>query len=206
MFYFDNHSGLLELICGCMFAGKTEELIRRINVLRIGKKRVGVFKPLFDKRQINNADYSYIQTHGQNSIKAVLIHNLDHLKTVLKTNQYDVLCFDEVQFFPPEFAYYIEKLVQKGWHIICAGLDKGYNDQFFTTTMILFAFAEIITKLYAVCSICGRQASKTQRIDANKQPVGPDSVTNVVGGADVYQARCRKCFIYFPDEDFYAKI
>ncbi len=206
MLNFNQKSGILEVISGCMFAGKTETLIRRVRVLSINRK-VTIFKPVFDKRNMNNVSFTSVQSHGNNSIPAIAITSLNHLKNHLKTNQYDVIAFDEMQFFPPEFAYYLDQLAQNGQKIICAGLDKGFNDQFFTTMMILLSFADIVIKLHAICFKCGYLASKTQRIDpVTRQELAPKMVQNVIGGSDVYEARCRVCFKFFPQNDIYAKI
>lgn len=206
MLNFNDQGGILEVISGCMFAGKTETLIRRVRVLRINKK-VAIFKPLFDKRDMNKTHYSYVQSHGKNSVSAIVVPNLEFLKNHLKTNQYDVLAFDEMQFFPPEFAYFLEELAQNGQKILCAGLDKGFNDQFFTTMMILLSLADVVVKLHAVCFKCGFLATKTQRIDpTTRKEIPPKVVENVIGGADVYEARCRNCFKFFPENDIYAKI
>lgn len=190
-----NH-GFIELIIGCMFAGKTEELIRRVSVLIRGKKKVLVFKPLFDKRYETN----YVQSHSGAKIFAHLVQTPQDIEKIIfaQKRKIDVLAFDEIQFLKPEFTTYLEKKANQGYHIICAGLDKGYNDELFTTVMRLTAQAEFVTKLMAVCVICGNMATKTQRINQDKKPIGPNEVSDVVGGDDVYQARCRKCFVYFP--------
>ncbi|WHP38909.1 MAG: thymidine kinase [Mollicutes bacterium] len=189
------HQGFIELIVGCMFAGKTEELIRRISVLRRAGKNVLVFKPNFDNRK----DQALVYSHSSNSVSAIFIQNPDDVTKIIADSKVkiDALAFDEVQFFPPEFCSFIEKLANQGYRIICAGLDRGFNDEMFITMMRLLSMAEFVTKLNAICILCGEPATKTQRINEKKEPIGPDEVQNVIGGSDVYQARCRKCFKYF---------
>lgn len=208
MLNFSQTTGILEVICGCMFSGKTETLIRKVNILRLAKKKVAVFKPFFDRRKINSDNQTkMVETHSHINLQAFLVTDLKQLKKHLNTHKYDVLAFDEMQFFPPEFAYYINQLVQSGQNVLCAGLDKGFNDQLFTTMMILLSFADISTKLYAACFKCGNLATKTQRVDPQtRQEMSPNQITNVVGGADVYEARCRACFKFFPNQEIYAKI
>lgn len=194
MQHYQIQNGFIELICGCMFAGKTEELIRRISVLKRGRKEVLIFKPQFDNRYWNTT----IKSHSGIELKALSVSNCEQIEDILqKSKKVDVLAFDEMQFFPPEFSSYLEKKANQGYHIICAGLDKGYNDEMFVTMMRLFSIAEFVTKLMAVCVICGNMATKTQRIDENNQPIGPSKVKNVIGGAESYQARCRECYQYF---------
>ena len=208
MLNFSRKTGVLEVISGCMFAGKTETLIRKVNVLRLAKKTVAVFKPFFDRRKSKTKTAStLVQAHSNLAIEAILVHDLSQFKAYLRTHQYDVLAFDEMQFFPPEFAYYLNQLVQTGQNVLCAGLDKGFNDQLFTTMMVLLSFADISLKLHAACFKCGNLATKTQRVDPQtRQEVAPSEIRNVVGGADVYEARCRACFKFFPDQEIYAKI
>lgn len=188
-------SGFIDLIVGCMFSGKTEELIRRVSVLHRGKKKVLVFKPKFDNRYNSKV----IRSHSGAEIEAITVRSPEDVEKILSAHQFkvDVLAFDEVQFLLPEFTDYFEQKANQGYQIICAGLDKGYNDEFFPTVMRLLSAAEFVTKLVAVCPLCGKAATKTQRIDENQQPVAPKDVTDVVGGVDVYQARCRKCYKHF---------
>ena len=194
---FQTSNGFIELIVGCMFAGKTDELIRHISVLRRGKKKVLVFKPVFDNRFAK----SVVQSHSGARISDVLLvktpEDVEHQLQSCQS-RVDVLAFDEIQFLKPEFCNYFEKKANEGYQIICAGLDKGYNDEFFPTILCLLATADFVTKLTAVCAVCGNlSATKTQRIDQNQQPIGPKKVSNVIGGEDVYQARCRKCYKHF---------
>ena len=190
--------GFIDLIVGCMFSGKTEELIRRISVLKRGKKTVLTFKPRFDDRY----QKQMITSHSGAKVDAIFINKPEDVEKILRRHQFkvDVLAFDEVQFLIPEFVEYFEEKANQGYQIICAGLDKGYNDELFPTILPLMAMAEFVTKLIAVCAVCGHAATKTQRIDQNQQPVSPKDVTNVIGGKDVYQARCRKCYKHFFQE------
>ncbi len=198
MTYLSMNQGFIELIVGCMFAGKTEELIRRVSVLRRAGKKVLVFKPFFDNQNNDQKIFS----HAKNILEAHPIKNLEALKKIVeeheKKNQLEALAFDEIQFFPGEFVDYFETLANKGYRVICAGLDKGFNDELFPPVMRILAKAEFVLKLLAICVLCGSPASKTQRIDRDKKEVDPSKVKNVIGGSESYQARCRKCFIYFP--------
>lgn len=191
-------SGYIDLIVGCMFSGKTEELIRRISVLKRGKKQVLVFKPRFDNRYNDQM----ITSHSGAKVKAIFVKETADVEAALRAHQFkiDVLAFDEVQFLKPEFCEYFEEKANQGYRVICAGLDKGYNDEQFPTVCRLLAMAEFVTKLIAVCALCGDAATKTQRINQHQQPVAPKNVKDVIGGVDVYQARCRKCYKHFLEE------
>ncbi len=201
MQHYQIHHGFIELIVGCMFAGKTEELIRRVSVLKRGNRKVLSFKPKFDNRHKNQI----IKSHSGGQIKAYEIpleNGIKAIETIIqeyekKNEKINVLAFDEIQFFAPNFCDFIEQKANQGYQIICAGLDKGYNDELFLTTMRLLSMAEFVSKLMAICVICGSMATKTQRINEKKEPIGPSEVTNVIGGAEVYQARCRKCYKHF---------
>ena len=191
-------SGFIDLIVGCMFSGKTEELIRRVSVLRRGRKKVLVFKPRFDTRFKNTVIFS----HSGAKVEAIPVNCKEDVEAVLRLHQFkiNVLAFDEAQFLTPDFCEYFEEKANQGYQIICACLDKGYNDEQFVTVMRLLSMAEFVTKLVAVCAVCGNLATKTQRVDQNQQPVAPKDVENVIGGTDVYQARCRKCYKHFSEE------
>lgn len=196
----NNKNGYIELIVGCMFAGKTSELIRRISVFKNAGIETIIFKPKFDWRK---KEFGKLTTHdGQEKYDVFFVNKVEEVKKILDSKKIKpkILAFDEVQFLIPEFVSYIEELANEGFYVICAGLDKGFNDKLFVTVLRLMSLAEFITKLKAICSICGDMAFKTQRIDEKNKPIGPnklEKLKDVIGGKEVYQARCRKHFVIF---------
>jgi thymidine kinase len=170
-----------------MFSGKSDELIRRLNLAFIGKKKVICFKPSIDNRfsetkivSRTGAEIDSISVPGGSvwSTHSVLM-NTDW-------EQYDVIGFDEIQFFNPDVCVFIEKLAGAGKRVIVSGLDLDYNNVPFEITSLVAARAEFVDKLSAVCSVCGGLASRTFR--------KVDSKERVVVGDKIYEARCRKCY------------
>ncbi|SMO67597.1 thymidine kinase [Melghirimyces algeriensis] len=179
--------GWIEVICGGMFSGKSEELIRRIRRARIAKQNVAVFKPIVDNRYRPEA----ITSHNGVYTDAIVIHEakeiLEHL--LQKTN---VVAIDEIQFFDDSVVQVAQELADRGIRVICAGLDQDFRGTPFGPTPKLMAVAEYITKLQAICVQCGGPASRTQRLIDGK-PAETDGPVIQVGASEQYEARCRHC-------------
>ena len=175
------HSGAIEVICGSMFSGKTEELLRRIKRAQIARQKVQVFKPLIDNRY--SADH--VQSHDANKVLSRPVEKArDILKLVEDTTR--IVGIDEAQFFDDLVVEVAQKLANRGVRVICAGLDMDFRGQPFGPMPRLLAVAESVTKLSAVCMVCGDAASRSQRTSA-------DSSRIAVGAKEMYEARCRFC-------------
>ncbi len=179
-------TGWIEVITGCMFSGKTEELIRRLRRAQIAKQKVKIFKPNIDSRYSKNS----IVSHNEQSLPSILI---DDIMEVFKhSDDAQVIGIDEAQFFSEDIVSLCNKLASEGKRIIVAGLDQDYTGKPFEPMPQLLAIAEYITKQHAICVVCGNPADKTQRKTTESERV-------IVGAADIYEARCRKCH-YIPKE------
>lgn len=180
-------SGWLEIITGPMYCGKSEELIRRLNRVKIAKQKVKVFKPVLDDRYSKKD----VVSHSGNSIEAVPVdHPEEILNRIDKT--VDVVGVDEAQFFHTDLVSICEKLADDGIRVILAGLDRDFRNQPFGPMPELMARAEYVDKLHAICIQCGEPASRTQRL-INGQPARADDPVILVGADEVYEARCRSC-------------
>lgn len=179
--------GWLEVICGCMFAGKTEELIRRINVLSYAKKKITVFKPEIDNRYSETE----IVSHAGTKVPCIVV---EKAKDILKyvDNNSDVVAIDEVQFFDKDIVDVCEYLADKGIRVMVAGLDKDFRGEPFGVLPELLTRAEFVTKLTAVCAKCGAPATRTQRLVDGKPAYFDDPIV-LVGAVDHYEPRCRHC-------------
>jgi len=179
-------TGWIEVITGCMFSGKTEELIRRLRRAQIAKQKVKIFKPRIDARYSENS----IVSHNEQSLPSILI---DDIIEVLKyADDAQVIGIDEAQFFNEGTIHICNLLASRGKRVIIAGLDQDYTGKPFEPMPQLLAIAEYITKQHAICVVCGNPADKTQRKTTESERV-------IVGAADIYEARCRKCH-YIPKE------
>ena len=179
--------GWIEVITGPMFAGKSEELLRRINRLKYAKKNFLVFKPLIDNRY-SDTD---VVSHEKKSYKAHPISKgVDILKYI--TRDLEVVCIDEVQFFDEGIIDVVETLANRGIRVICAGLDTDFKGDPFPVVANLLARAEIVDKLTAICAICGKDATRTQRLIDGK-PAKADGPVILVGATESYEPRCRHC-------------
>ena len=177
-------SGRAEVICGPMFSGKSEELIRRLRRAMIAKKAVVCIKPAIDQRFHPTA----IASHSEMSIEAIPVKDVQDIERVLDANpEAEVIGIDEAQFLSPEIIPLVEQLVQQGKRVIVAGLDTTFAGEPFAPMPDLMAIADEVTKLSAVCMRCGQPAIRTQRLRGGTERV-------VVGAGDVYEARCRFCF------------
>ena len=180
-------TGWIEVIAGCMFSGKTEELIRRLRRAQIAKQSVKIFKPLIDDRY--SADS--IVSHNEQSLPSVQIKDINQLPELIGDAQ--VIGIDEAQFFSGDIVGICNKLANEGRRVIVAGLDQDYTGVPFEPMPQLLAIAEFITKSLAICVACGNPADRTQRKTTSSERV-------VVGAADIYEARCRQCH-YIPKEE-----
>lgn len=179
-------TGWIEVIAGCMFSGKTEELIRRLRRATIAKQKVKIFKPKIDTRY----SASDIVSHSEQSLPSILIEDINEVLN--SSDDADVIGIDEAQFFSSDIISICNKLANRGKRIIIAGLDQDYRGIPFEPMPQLLAIAEYITKTLAICMVCGNPADKTQRKTQSAERV-------IVGAADIYEARCRKCH-YIPKE------
>lgn len=179
--------GSIELICGSMFSGKSEELIRRIRRAKYGKLNTVVFKPAIDNRYSEEA----IMTHNGNSIKAYSVTSLSELVEKLSL-EIDVVGIDEVQFFEKEIVDLVSQLADLGFRVILAGLDTNFRGEPFGFMPELMALSESVTKLNAICPKCGADASRTQRL-IDQKPAHYDDPIIKIGASESYEPRCRKC-------------
>ena len=181
MHHIPRDTGWIEVITGCMFSGKTEELIRRLNRARDAKQRVKIFKPRIDVRYAPDS----VVSHSKQELQAVALEDahemLDHVADV------DVVGIDEAQFFGVPVVSVVERLANEGRRVIVAGLDQDFLGRPFEPMPHLMAVAEYVTKNLAICMRCGNPADRSQRL------VKRDA-TVVVGGSEAYEARCRRCF------------
>lgn len=173
--------GSLEVICGPMFSGKSEELIRRIKRAIIARQKVQVFKPALDDRY----DASAIASHSQRKHDAIPVKDSVELARHLDPEA-QVVALDEVQFMDEGLIPIIEGLADRGVRVIAGGLDQDSNGEPFGIMPILLVKAEYVTKLQAICMVCGAQAGRTQRMVQTGGQV-------LVGAAEAYEARCRHC-------------
>ncbi|MBE6124013.1 MAG: thymidine kinase [Erysipelotrichaceae bacterium] len=176
------NKGWIEVICGSMFAGKSEELIRRVNTLLFAKQNVVIFKPAIDNRYSEDE----VATHNGNKIKCYSISEANDIYKYVKDNT-NAVAIDEVQFFGPEIVDICNDLADKGIRVIVAGLDMDYKGKPFGPMPYLLATAEFVTKLTAVCTKCGAPATRSEKIDMSSTDIVD------VAAAEKYTARCRRC-------------
>ena len=179
--------GQIEIICGPMFAGKTEELIRRANRLEYAKKKYLVFKPAIDDRYSVNE----IVSHSKYRKNSINIKKSDEILGYI-TDDIKAVIIDEVQFFDENIINVAEYLADKGLRVICGGLDCDFRGNPFPIVANLLARAENVTKLNAICNVCGQPATRTQRI-IDGHPAYEDDPIILVGATEAYEPRCRKC-------------
>lgn len=176
-----NTKGWIEVVCGSMFSGKTEELIRRLNRARIAQQKVEIFKPAIDTRYHE----SEIVSHNATSISSVPVQA--SLNILLMQHDAEVIGIDEAQFFDDEIVYVCQTLAEQGKRVIVAGLDMDYLGVPFGPMPKLMAIAEYVTKVHAICMVCGDLASHSFRKSSQQSLV-------MLGESDSYEARCRHCF------------
>lgn len=178
-------TGWIEVVAGCMFSGKTEELIRRLRRAKIAKQEVLIFKPEIDKRYSETE----IVSHSEQALPSIMVDDAEKILALSKEAQ--VVGIDEAQFFDNNLVEVCNKLADNGKRVIVAGLDQDYRGIPFEPMPNLLAIAEYITKTLAICVKCGNPADKTQRIVSSGERV-------LVGATDQYEARCRRCH-YIPE-------
>jgi len=178
--------GWLEVVCGPMFSGKSEELIRRLRRAEIAGQRALIVKPRIDDRY----DIGHVVSHAGAKMRAVAVGHPDEVPGLAAG--YDAIGIDEVQFFPPTIVEVVELLVDRGARVVAAGLDQDFRGLPFGAMPELLCRAELVDKLQAVCHRCGGPATMTQRL-VGGEPAAADGETIVVGALDSYEARCRAC-------------
>lgn len=179
-------TGWIEVICGSMFSGKTEEMIRRVRRARIAKQKVQVFKPVIDNRYSVEkvASHNGVDHDAQPvSTSADIIRNVDADTTVVG--------IDEIQFFDMDVIHVAQQLADRGVRVIAAGLDMDFRGEPFGPMPQLMSEAEHVDKLQAICVVCGKPASRTQRL-IDGRPARYNDPLIVIGGSESYEARCRE--------------
>lgn len=186
--------GWIELICGSMFSGKSEELIRRVKRAEIARQKVQVFKPRLDHRYGVEA----VSSHNGLQVSAVPVARASDILDQTDADT-DVVAIDEVQFFDWEIAPVCNTLADHGKRVILAGLDTDFRGEPFGPMPLLMAQAEQVDKLSAICVVCGAPASRTQRL-IDGQPARYDGDIILVGATELYEARCRHCHVISREE------
>ena len=187
LMYHQYRPGWVEVISGCMFAGKTEELIRRLKVLEFAKKNIKVFKPRIDNRYSD----TFVVSHAGSRVNSIVIDRaaeiLDHVDSSV-----DVVAIDEVQFLDEDICEVCDILAKEGKRVMVAGLDMDFRGEPFGMMPKLITEAEFVTKLTAVCNKCGAPATRTQRLVNGKSASYNDPLV-LIGASEAYEARCRHC-------------
>jgi thymidine kinase len=180
-----HHSGIVEVICGSMFSGKTDELIRRLRRATIARQKVQVFKPAIDHRY----GIQKVKSHAGSEYDAIPVPVAGNIINCLEEGT-TVVAIDEAQFFDVEIIPIIQKLADRGIRVIVAGLDTDFRGEPFGPMPVIIAQAERVDKLQAICMVCGEPASRTQRL-INGKPAHYDEPVVIVGASELYEARCR---------------
>ena len=185
---FPEDTGWIEVVCGSMFSGKTEELIRRLRRAQIARQAVQIFKPKLDNRY----EIERIVSHSQQRLDCIAVERAAEIFRHLDPDT-EVVGIDEAQFFGKELVDVVEELARRGLRVIVAGLDQDYRGQPFEPMPHLLAVAEYVSKELAICAVCGNPANRSQRIVPRTERV-------MVGAEGDYEARCRRCFVPEPVE------
>jgi thymidine kinase len=185
--YLQPRGGWIELICGSMFSGKTEELIRRVRRAEIARQRIQVFKPRLDDRY----SVTEVASHDGLHFEAEVIESAREILAKLRPET-TVAAVDEAQFLDWTIADVVRLLADRGLRVIITGLDLDFRGEPFGPMPLLLAEAELVDKLHAICVVCGAPASRTQRL-INGQPANYNDPVILVGASEVYEARCRDC-------------
>jgi thymidine kinase len=183
----DRSIGIIEVVCGSMFSGKTEELIRRVRRAQIARQRVQVFKHALDDRYAIQT----ITSHNGARIEAVPVTGSGEILALLEPDT-EVVAVDETQFLDDQIAAVAADLAGRGIRVILAGLDTNFRGDPFGPMPLLLALAEEVTKLQAICVVCGAPASRTQRLVGGRPAQYSDPVV-LIGAQEAYEARCRRC-------------
>ncbi len=181
-----NSPGTIEVICGSMFCGKTEELIRRLRRAIIAKNQVQVFKPIIDNRYV----VERVHSHAGIEIDAAPLSDIKDIYKLLDPKT-SVVGIDEAQFFSDDIVSIVDDLSEKGIRVVLAGLDMDFRGEPFGMMPILMSKAEKVDKLYAICMVCGEPATRTQRL-VDGEPANYHDPIVIVGASEMYEARCRK--------------
>lgn len=181
-----HHAGRIELICGSMFSGKTEELIRRLRRAQIARQKVMVFKPAIDKRYHDTK----LASHSGAGLEAIPVEKSSDIPALLNGDT-NVVGIDEVQFFDAGIVDLVKELAGRGVRVILAGLDLDFRGEPFGPMPQLLCEAEYVDKLHAICMKCGEEACRTQRL-VNGQPAYYDDPIIMVGASEAYEPRCRQ--------------
>jgi len=177
--------GSIEVVCGSMFSGKTDELIRRLVRATIAKQKVQVFKPAIDVRYA----VEKVTSHAGADFDAIPVEKSSEILTKIDKDT-TVIGVDEAQFFDPEIVDVCQQLAERGVRVLVAGLDMDFRGEPFGPMPILMSRAEHVDKLHAICMVCGDEASRTQRL-VNGKPARYDDPVVIVGASELYEARCR---------------
>ena len=188
-------SGWIEVICGSMFSGKTEELIRRVRRAQIARQKVQVFKPAMDTRYAVRE----VTSHNGMQVEAVSVENTAQVRALIEPDT-TVVALDEAQFFDGSITQVCDTLADRGLRVIVAGLDTDFRGEPFGPMPMLMSQSERVDKLQAICQRCGAPASRTQRL-INGRPAAYDDPIILVGAQEVYEARCRVCHQVRRSED-----
>ncbi len=175
-------TGWIEVICGSMFSGKTEELIRRLNRAKIAQQKVEIFKPAIDTRY----DEEDVVSHDSTAVKSTPVENAEQI--LFYSEYFEVVGIDEAQFFGEELVPVCNELANQGKRVIVAGLDMDYTGKPFGPIPLLMATAEYVTKVHAICIKCGNLANYSHRKSSDENLV-------LLGETDAYEPLCRKCFL-----------
>lgn len=184
-----DQAGALEIICGPMFSGKSEELMRRLRRAAIAKQKVITFKPSLDNRYA----VEYVVSHNGTKHKAHPLDTAQSMREFVREQNATVIGIDEAQFFTPDIVPIVCELVNTNKKVIVAGLDLDFRGVPFGVMPLLMAIADNVTKLRAICTECGKDAHHTQRL-VNGTPAKFDDPVILIGAQEAYQARCRTCF------------
>lgn len=177
--------GSIEVVCGSMFSGKTDELIRRLVRATIAKQKVQVFKPAIDIRYA----VEKVASHTGSTFDAIPVETSAEIRNRLDADT-TVVGIDEAQFFDAEVVSIARDLASRGVRVIVAGLDTDFRGEPFGPMPVLMSEAEDVSKLHAICMVCGENASRTQRL-VNGSPARYDDPVVIVGASEMYEARCR---------------
>lgn len=177
----NSQAGWIEVICGSMFSGKTEELIRRMRRAQIANQQVKIFKPSLDTRY----SAGEVVSHDQNTIPSTPVNSAHQIP--LLASSVEVIGIDEAQFFDQGLVEVVQELANRGLRVIVAGLDMDFRGQPFGPMPALLATAEFVTKVHAICQVCGSLANFSYRLSA-------DEATVLLGEKEAYEPRCRRCF------------
>lgn len=181
-----HHGGRVEVICGSMFSGKTEELIRRVRRATIARQTVQVFKPAIDSRYT----LQRVTSHNGQGFEAIPVAEARAILSLLQPGA-TVVAIDEAQFFDAGIVPVVDQLAAQGIRVIVAGLDTDFRGEPFGSMPDLLCRADDVIKLHAICMVCGEEATRTQRL-VNGQPANYHDPVIMVGAAEAYEARCRE--------------